>query len=398
MLLPFLATIWRLTLRLLHGKLQVETIDMNDVIKFQTIASLTMNLSKDIYSDTIEKAKNDDNFSIFSNQPQYAERGKIIANFSANATSFMPKILIWEWKGNETAKIPGARIIALRGTQSYEEWVGNFDCEEVQGSDIGINIQGYFHNNFGAIGKKIWDNYKKYIINSHLPVIITGHSRGAGIAEVLYVIAKKETQDTFLPVPIYCMAHAPPPSMSLHEPNSEELTKDVYGFINGDDVVPRMFVGNIIDIFNYYHKYSSIYPFCNIFYSKEQCSEASTQSISYFVSLITSVFPNVQKSIIANATFTMKDKIFSILKHFQYKSDKVIINKQVGNVFHLDWKQLSTKSEKIYGCISKPLMESKLSDPRNLSEIGFKVWKYKNLVAHHDPNYYHHAYLDPVCS
>lgn len=370
---------------------------MSDGTKFQTLAILTMSLSKDIYSDSIEKASNDSNFSVFTDNSYYRQEGRISATFGANSSTYMPKIMVWDWKGNKTAKLSRARIIVIRGTQSLEEWKGNFDCDEVNGKDLGVEIDGYFHKNFLEIAKKIWDLLGNYIIYSPYPVIITGHSRGAGIAEVLHVIAKRKLQNQPF-INLYCMAHAPPPSMSLNETDSLDLAKDIYGFVNGNDVVPRMFVSKVIELIDNDIKFGNgnLLSICNLFFSIDQCSIATTLKISILTKYLTKVLPKFQKSIIINATLQMKPKLLQLLNKFKYNPENVIINKQTGNVFHLDWKELSDDN----GCVTKPLMDSRLDDPKNLTpiNIGIKLWKYKDLINHHDPKYYQHAFIDPICN
>ncbi|KAK8884497.1 hypothetical protein M9Y10_043609 [Tritrichomonas musculus] len=395
------ATIVRLFTRILFfRKLRVESIDMTEPTKFSTIASLTMNLSKDIYTDSLEMASYDNNFSIFINNPQYFDHGKIILNVSANADEYMPKILIWDWHGNETVNLTGARIIVIRGTQSFEEWMGNFDCAEKTSLELGIDVDGWFHKNFGLVGQKIWNDYNKYIVDSHLPVIITGHSRGGGIAEVLHVIAKKKLQNILLSPPLYCMAHAPPPSMFLTDKDSFELTKDIYGFVNGADMIPRFFVTTVVKLYNKIKGLKdAAYSCCTTFYSKSRCTLVSTQQISVFAKIISSLFPVIQKSNIIKALFERKNSLFQIMENFQFNPNNVNIKKHVGNLYHLNWQFISKNSSQINGCIMKPLMDTLLDTPENLTEmnIGIKFWKVRNLVNDHDPQLYHHAFVDPLC-
>ena len=106
-------------------------------------------------------------------------------------------MLVYDWNGDEELGIPQTRIIVMRGTHSVDEWEGNFDFDERTGDQLGIGIKGYFHKNFGETGKKIWNKAKGDIENCGKPVIITGHSRGAALAEILHIIVKKNKPNLF---------------------------------------------------------------------------------------------------------------------------------------------------------------------------------------------------------
>lgn len=165
-----------------------------------------MDFGEDMYCHTLEQASCGHDFFRFLENERYKNKGKTVKNFRASVKYHLPKIAIWDWNGDKDLGIPPTRVIAMRGTHSEEEWTGNFDCVEVTAQSIGItpDIPGVFHRDFGTTGWKIWQNLKDYIKDSPYPVLITGHSRGGALCQVLHVIAKKNLPDH----PIYTVTFA----------------------------------------------------------------------------------------------------------------------------------------------------------------------------------------------
>lgn len=383
----------------LFGRSTVDSIDLENPKTFQAVGSVTMALSTDIYPTTKTNVDFDNDFSIFEKQQNYFNNGKIIEKIGADANEYMPKMLFWDWKGDETVQIKGARILAIRGTQSANEWIGNLDCEEVPGSKLDIDIDGVFHKNFGTIANKIWKRYKELILKSKHPVIITGHSRGAGIAEILYVIAKKEIIKKKLKLPIYCMAYAPPPTMSLNDTNSKELTKDIHAFVNGKDAVPRFFVGEFI---RYYNKYKNTKKIVNaIFHAKGIISGIvpiglSNDDAAKFGNKIASYFPQFNKSIIVNSIVAKKDDLYKIMENFQFNPDNVKIKEHVGTVYQIDRKKSSSK--KSDDCTVKPNV-TKLENPKDLSKLNIlKITEITSFANDHNPKLYQQAFISTKCA
>lgn len=155
---------------------------------------------------------------------------------NADAQTLMPKCLVFDWNGKEILHVPKTRVIAIRGTHSAEEWEGNFDADEVPGSSISMNchgkkmdfeVEGYFHQNFAKTALKLYCEIENSIIKSNYPIIVTGHSRGAALAELITVLIKKKTNKE-----VYCFAYAPPPSMALETTSkSASLTDTIMDFL-----------------------------------------------------------------------------------------------------------------------------------------------------------------------
>lgn len=383
-----------------------ETINLTNPIVFQTVGNVTMGMSKDIYPSTQNNIDYDDDFAIFETQPQYLNQGKIVKKIAANAKEYMPKMLIYDWKGNEATQINGARILVIRGTQSYNEWVGNLDCKEVSGKELGIDIEGVFHKNFGEVALKIWKQHKKFILKSPYPVIITGHSRGAGIAEILYVIAKNEIMKKKKKLPIYCMAYAPPPTMALNDTtNSKELTNDIHAFVNGNDAVPRFFVNDFMNYYNKFKKVSNAYNYASSFIQigfKISTSQSTSSKITKddaikMGKIIADYFPQINKSIIINAVLDKKDDLYKIMEELNFDPNNIKIVKHVGNIYQIDIKKYSKDSDNDDKCKIKPFI--KLEDPKELSQLNMiKFWQINSFVKDHNPKYYHQAFIYPTCS
>lgn len=219
-LLPFITAVWQLITR--ANKATIATIDLSDPLKFESLSKVTVNLAEDIYCNTPYMAKCGDTYFDFLENPRYLNKGTVLKKISANAEKQMPKILVWDWNGDDKVGIPKTRIIVIRGTHSLQEWKDNFDCEEIDGTKL--NIKGHFHKNFAETGLRVWNELEKDITGSTLPVVITGHSRGGSLSEILHVIAKKKSPKQ----PIYCMAYAPAPSMSLDD-SEKKLAEDMHG-------------------------------------------------------------------------------------------------------------------------------------------------------------------------
>ena len=86
---------------------------------------------------------------------------------------------------------------------------------------------------------------------------------------------------------MYCIAHAPPPSMYLTDVDKDELTKHIYGIVNGDDAIPRFFGETIINIYNIYSAIKdSIFSICSLFFSDEDCTINSNQVLGIIFDMI----------------------------------------------------------------------------------------------------------------
>ena len=385
---------------------EIATINFNDVYQVREIASLGMDFGEDMYCHTLEKASCGHDFFRFLDHDRYKNKGKIVKKFRASVTHHLPKIVVWDWNGNKDLGIPPTRVIAMRGTHSEEEWTGNFDCVEVTAESLGItpDIPGVFHRDFGGTGWKIWQNVKDYIKDSPNPVLLTGHSRGGALCQVLHVIAKKNLPNH----PIYTVTFAAPPSMYLTDPG--DLTEDIYGFVYGNDPVPRFFVDQVYQSVCYWlpicgvvHIAALMKPTCNRILGEKFCGTddevASATPPGSLVSFLTSeIFGTHAVSGVKNQAKVLL-QVFR--KYFQDPSS-VKIRKHVGKIYMLDpFYKLSGKGFSMTGCIKRQIQLSKFVDPEKLTRmIQVPVTGPISLVKSlkdHDPRQYRHAIQDPEC-
>ena len=159
-----------------HPRIKSASIDLTDNLQLTSLGRITSDLAEDIYCNTLELPKCGDNFFSFTHHDRYSN-GKVIKTIKAEVKDHMPKMLVYDWNGDSKVGIGKTRIIALRGTHSLQEWVGNFDCQEKNHTELGLNVEGYFHTDFAKVGKEIWNKYKDYILKSDSPVVITGSWR-----------------------------------------------------------------------------------------------------------------------------------------------------------------------------------------------------------------------------
>lgn len=386
----------------LKPKTDINPIDITNALKFQTLASLTIDLSQDIYCNTLNIGQCGNNFFKFIKNPRYKLHGEEVVHFNADVNEGMPKILIYDWNGNTSANLGPARIIVFRGTHSKAEWEHNFDCTELPEKEVGLDINGYFHKDFATVGKKVWEKCQKYITESKNPVIITGHSRGAALAEIVHVIAKKHFLKKNVDFPIYCIAHAPPPSMHLTDNDRNELTKHIFGIINGDDAVPRFFADTIMTLYNTYSLSKDIiYSICTQKYTEDECTINANQLIGLVFDLLSPIIAKGIESFATEGLKKHKDTLYQMMVNYNFDPSKVKINKHVGTLYQLKWNDLNKKAENKdnhHGCIKNTLENQKLTNTDLLTRISLIPTKLPHLFGDHFPQFYRHAIQDPLCT
>ena len=390
---------------------EIRDVDLTDVYQFRKIAEITVDISEDMYCNTLDMAGCGNNYFKFLTHPRYNGQvysGKSVKEFGASVKKHLPKTLVWDWDGDpEGSGCPPVRIIAMRGTHSKEEWEGNFDCEEVTAKSIGItpDIGGVFHRDFGKTGWTLWKNLKEYIQNSDKPVVITGHSRGGGLAHVLHVIAKKNTPN----VPIYTFSYAAPPTMYLTD--SDELTKDIYGFVFRNDGIPRFFVGDIIDTFCrtnlVCNTMSSIIAHvaekCTSLWGFTFCSDSSLLSVAVTVlsDFIFPFIPSFSQSYLTDGLKAKAGLLANLWEKYQDDKRSIKITQHVGNLYMLDWvNSNSTVEDKNMwvGCVKKSLTLDMVTPAHTLTRFSEMGWNQKKgSLSDHDPRPYRHAIHDPEC-
>ena len=351
-------------------------IDMKNDKILERVAKFTIDLSEDMYCPTLEQAECGDTNFYFTENSRYTSSenspGSVIEKIKADPKELLPKTLIYDWNGDSSLGIPPTRIVAFRGTHSLQEWEGNFDCLEKSGTELGIEINGRFHQNFMETAKKVWDKIKNQIENCGKPVIFTGHSRGAAIAELLHVIAKKNIPSQNF----YTMAFAPPPSMYLEE-SEKFLTTGIYGFSYQNDPVTR---------FSLKQLYVTI---CK--------TTVGCKTITEFINGIAAIAAPISVGLFDSyAVQALHNKMPTIKLFFdQYKKDPNTfkIYDQVGETYSLTWVN------KNKGCSPRALKDFPPSSRRikPLIEIPHPILKLPKYLKDHDPRFYRHSLQDPIC-
>ena len=387
------------------------TIDMTNTAIFERVAKLSIDLCEDIYCNTLDQAECGDNFYKFTTNPRYSDGttapdGESPAGVVKNEKIVLPKMLVWDWNGDSQLGIPKTRFIILRGTHSLREWEENFECQEKTGTELGLGISGYFHQDFGKTGKRIWDKMKKFIENCDMPIVITGHSRGGALAEILHVVAKKNHPTQ----PIYCFAHAPPPSMKL-DSTEVHLADDIYGFINGNDPIPRFSVNQVFSALCYRRKAvcasvltikTLLFDSCKSVFDEETCSMFNGIGcvINVLLDFIASSLEPKIKTLAAKAITNKKKDLIDLFQQYYTDPTQFHVTGQVGHLYSLDWvNQAETMDlNNITGCAPQALVKTATKNIKQLIEIPKFATNLKKNLADHDPRFYRHAIQDPVCT
>ena len=127
-------------------------------------------------------------------------------------------------------------VVAIRGTANNSEWEGNFE--------MGL---GTHHENFEKatldIKKSLIEYLKEQKITrlNEAKIIITGHSRGGAVSNLLaYYLTKeaREKSDYFKPNNIYAYTFAA--ANVVQGSTSSTNYNNIFNFIHGDDFVPQM--------------------------------------------------------------------------------------------------------------------------------------------------------------
>ena len=390
-----------------HPRLKaVEPIDFTDKFQVRKIAELGADLGEDMYCHTIDEPSCGHAFFKFINHPRY--KGKVVKQYRASVKLRLPKILVWDWDGDkEGSGVPPTRFIAMRGTHSEEEWTGNFHCLEVPSETIGIDppIKGVFHQDFANVSWTIWENLQNHIKDSPYPVIITGHSRGGALAQMLHVIAKRNLPNNN----IYAVTFAAPPSMAL-DPGQEYLTKDIYGFVYRNDPIPRFFIDQVVDVFC---KGKPV--LCSLASGvagalAKRCEElgldvCDDQYKTTITTFIGAIFANLVKGLKRTyAIHGIKNRanlLGTLFKQYREDPTRFRIRRHVGQMYSLDsWVKESKSSDwdKLTGCTREQIEPSKFHSPEELRELTqISFWGVLKGLKDHDARSYRHAIQDPAC-
>ena len=363
----------------------ISYLNLKNENQLNSLAKLTIDLANDIYCRDIQESDCDDCFD-FINDSKYSN-GNVIKKI--NAEGLIPKTIIYDFNGNDN--ISKIRIIAIRGTHTKREWKNNFDFIEKHGKDLGINIDGWFHPGYANSSIILWNKIRKYIIKCEYPVVLTGHSRGASISEIIHVIAKEKNPKQ----PIYCMSYGPSPPMILYK-NVTELTNDIYVFINENDPIPRITMKNLLNIkfpFSWGLKIGSYLriPFSFLSLGKKTLTE--------FFKALSELINDSHKN------YAIKEFVENFEQIIRYtlicikNPEKCRLSNQVGRVFRLQWvDDKSTYPILQRGCMKKSLFDLELNKDRK-DEIP-KINDIAELEQHtndHKPRFYRRVLHVPVC-
>lgn len=124
--------------------------------------------------------------------------------------------------------------VVIKGTSKNPEWYSNFNVGEDNG-DVGD-----YHRGFKLAADRLCADLNNYILNHGLKrngikIWITGHSRGAGIGNI--IAGELTSEGKYSSSNIYAYLYAPPAVM-VQDSCSEY--RNIYNFINPQDFVPRM--------------------------------------------------------------------------------------------------------------------------------------------------------------
>lgn len=137
-------------------------------------------------------------------------------------------------------------LIVIRGTNSIFDIVADIDSEYTEITIRGIT--GKVHSGILKSSENISEDIKGKVLE-HLKkypdyeIVLIGHSLGAGCGSLLALLwLNDEEMNKY---PIKCFAYAPP---SVLSENLNSLLKGVVlSCVNGDDIVPRLGYGSMMD-------------------------------------------------------------------------------------------------------------------------------------------------------
>lgn len=117
-------------------------------------------------------------------------------------------------------------IITVRGT-SGEEWYSNF---EISGRKFALEKE---HFGFSTATEKIYNEIKPFLVGNNKKILITGHSRGAAVANLL---AEKLMNDGIVSQNNLFAYTFATPNVTI----SPARRNNIYNFANDDDFVTRV--------------------------------------------------------------------------------------------------------------------------------------------------------------
>lgn len=140
--------------------------------------------------------------------------------------------------------------IAVRGTIDPEEWASNFDVgadtykySNMFGSEHPDWVNRKLHKGFGVAANRVYKEVNNYINNftnedsgKKQSILITGHSRGAAVANIL----GKEFEDRYnedKQIKPYTYTYGTP-TVTTESKRTTSRYKTIFNMVNDDDLVP----------------------------------------------------------------------------------------------------------------------------------------------------------------
>jgi len=165
--------------------------------------------------------------------------------------------------GSRKTETPGENhdivLVTIRGTFGRDEWISNFNLANGWGKTDALDpaTMPTLHEGFSKATDSVMDALAEYVeaFDIDVPtakILITGHSRGASVANLLGKrlddLSEKPDSSPLAEVKrenvyVYCFA---PPNVTIRPTDEIELPKynNIFSIINPEDLVPRMPFGD----------------------------------------------------------------------------------------------------------------------------------------------------------
>ncbi len=137
-------------------------------------------------------------------------------------------------------------VIVIRGTFDTKDLFIDFDCSEAP------FLSGKAHNGILIGAEEILKKAKPILIKAmteepHYKLVITGHSLGAGTAELItmMILSNKGENSVLVRHKVRCIALAPPPVYRSDQKLPNEIIDSIKIYINNNDCVPSLSLGTV---------------------------------------------------------------------------------------------------------------------------------------------------------
>ncbi len=282
----------------------------------------------------------------------------------------------------------------IRGTLN-DEWVGNV---EITGTEYNPKPE---HDNFYKAAESIQQGIKNYYDTlddfytaDKINLIITGHSRGAAVANIYASQALREIKDnhnyyedipTFNKVVAYTFAC---PNVAKHSVTNSYYYGSIYNFVFSEDIVPNVPLTNPTDGWDYW-KFGRVYSFPFSYITNTLGSLNGIEGLLFTNSLINK---NAKKEI--NNVFSywknVDDYYNKELYHVPFDGNNITIY----DFLHNSLGKLNSKSEKTISISSKSLEQYGKNYPQLLPLVLCSLRNATTIIAcHHQITYYTLIYL-----